>query len=421
MLLRVNPRSKDPDQAAQIRKLLKSLRILYGQLNDGIVPDIGPEYPVPNDIHPVDVLFGYGAGAFSLPGAKPLPEALAQFDFEKPLPGKAIATYHGTQPDVNGDARSSGIFYARGGLAPHGDFALQFTGPTPFRVERAVVETWKILHDFAPAPARAPLEVSGVFLGNQRDDRRSWIDFYDGTSNLTEYQREQVIVIPDSGLTRRDKWTAGGTYLGFIRIGINLRHWRGLPREEQERIIGRDKLDGCPFISFPDPQPGQPLEPGQVIAGCTPRTTLRKHPPKSFRDPGPLPAPNTTAAQSHMQRSNQNRHPGPKSDPSKLESFRIYRQGYPFLEPNPHEPTDFERQSGFRAGLNFVSFQNLPHRLIGMLTTEGWLGDTNLGGLDRFQAKSVHPLTAYAAGMFLVPPTVEGEPFPGAKALGARR
>ena len=417
MLLRVTPRSGGPDQMKRIRKLLKELWILYGELNNGIVPDIGPSYPVPHDGHPVDVLFGYGAGAFSLPGARPRPHALAEFDFDQPLPRQAIATYRGTQPDVNGTAKSSGIRYANGGLTPRGDFALQFTGPTAFRVERAVVETWKKLHDFKPAPA--PLEIAGVFLGNQRDDRRSWIDFYDGISNLTEQEREEVIVIPDSGLTPQDRWTAGGTYLGFVRIGINLGQWRALTRRRQERMVGRDKLDGCPFISFPSSQPGKPLKPGKVIAGCTQKTVLNANPPTLFRDPGPLPAADTAAAQSHIQRSNQNREPGANSDPSTLESFRIYRQGYPFLEPNPHQPTWFETQSGFRAGLNFVSFQNVPHRLIGILTTQGWLGDANFGWSDRFQAGSVNPLTAYAAGMFLAPPAAPGEPFPGAKALGA--
>jgi deferrochelatase/peroxidase EfeB len=120
-----------------------------------------------------------------------------------------------------------------------------------------------------------------------------------------------------------------------------------------------------------------------------------------------------------MRRSNRNRQPGPHSNPAEVESFRIYRQGYPFLEPNPRHPTPFEAKSGFRAGLNFVSFQNDPHRLIGILTTEGWLGSTNFGGPTRRQSGSRNPLAAYAAGMFLVPPQVTGEPFPGATALGA--
>ena len=62
--------------------------------------------------------------------------------------------------------------------------------------------------------------------------------------------------------------------------------------------------------------------------------------------------------------------PVPASD---VTSFRIFRQGYPYLEPHSTEP--------FRVGLNFVSFQNSPERLIGMLTSDGWLGRTNFGGL----------------------------------------
>ncbi len=416
MLLSINPSTNGPGQKRLIKKLLKELWGLYGDLNNGIVPDLGPQHPVKHDLGPVDVLFGYGAGAFQLPGAKPLPTALKAFDFNQPVYATAIATYDETQPDVNGTGKSSGIRYAKGALTELGDFALQFTGPTAFRVERALVETWKKLHDFTPGPA--PLQVLGVFPGNQRDDHRSWIDFYDGISNLTELQRGKVIVIPSAGLSRQDGWTAGGTYLGFIRLGIDLKAWRALNRKQQERMVGRDKLDGCPFISFPPPQPGKTLKQGKVIPGCTPQMALQKQPPKLFRDPGALPSANTPAAQSHMRRANRNRPPDPHSSPSDLDSFRIYRQGYPFLEANPQEPTEFETESGFRTGLNFVSFQNDPHRLIGILTDEDWLGGTNFGGQERIQAGSVNPLRAYATGMFLVPPIVRNEPFPGAKALG---
>ena len=71
-------------------------------------------------------------------------------------------------------------------------FAVQFTADTPLAVERAIVETWKLLHDEGE---HAALEIVAVFSGSQRDDGRSWIDFHDGLSNLKPTERAEAIVI----------------------------------------------------------------------------------------------------------------------------------------------------------------------------------------------------------------------------------
>jgi deferrochelatase/peroxidase EfeB len=95
------------------------------------------------------------------------------------------------------------------------------------------------------------------------------------------------------------------------------------------------------------------------------------------------------------------------------DSRRIFRQGYQYFEPHP--------QDGFRVGLNFVSFQNTPTRLIGALTDPKWLGRTNFGGTNAVERNTVDPpvtlLTVYAAGMFIVPPWAARERFPGAGVL----
>ena len=109
---------------------------------------------------------------------------------------------------------------------------------------------------------------------------------------------------------------------------------------------------------------------------------------------------------SHVQRANH--HIRPASD---FGSRRIFRQGYEFLEWAPEPP-------GFRAGLNFVSFQDTPARLLKMLTAGGWLGGTNFGGDEQAQPELASLLSVYGAGVYFVPPVVEGEPFPGAAALG---
>ena len=73
---------------------------------------------------------------------------------------------------------------------------------------------------------------------------------------------------------------------------------------------------------------------------------------------------------------------------------------------------------GFRAGLNFVSFQDTPSRLLKMLTQGSWLGGTNFGGDEQGHPELASLLSVYGAGVYFVPPVVAGEPFPGAAALG---
>jgi hypothetical protein len=64
--------------------------------------------------------------------------------------------------------------------------------------------------------------------------------------------------------------------------------------------------------------------------------------------------------------------------------------------------------------LNFVSYQDTPDRLIFVLKTIGWLGGVNFGGGEQQQPPGMEALLAvHAAGIFLCPPAIDGEPFPG--------
>ena len=108
---------------------------------------------------------------------------------------------------------------------------------------------------------------------------------------------------------------------------------------------------------------------GIAVAGCplvTPITDPRNR-DLYWESPDPATTRGTQVRLTHIRRTNQ--HVTPSSAP---QSFRIFRQGYPFLERSQASPF-------FRTGLNFVSFQNNPRRLLGILTTDSWLGGTNFG------------------------------------------
>jgi Dyp-type peroxidase family len=380
LFLRVAEGAAAPAAAAA----LTDLWAMYADLKQGRVRDL-PGVQLPSADDAMTVLLGFGRNAFALEGtALARPRGLAdEYVFRSAEPG-------GGGPLLRG----SGLRYApdvRANMATEA-FCVQVIAETKLAVDRAVVEAWKALAD----AAEPVLEVTTFFLGNQRDDHRSWIDFHDGLSNLRSADRESVIAI---GPGTDEPWAAGGTYLAFLRLAVDLPAWRRLDRARQELAVGRDKLTGCPIVGTgPD---GPRTDPGCPVAGTQIHEGANDGP---FAEPPEVDDPVVRA--SHVQRANH--HIRPASDSG---SRRIFRQGYEFLEWAPGPP-------GFRAGLNFVSFQDTPARLLKMLTAGGWLGATNFGGDDDATPALASLLSVYGAGVYFVPPVVEGEPFPGAAALG---
>jgi Dyp-type peroxidase family len=375
--------------ANDVDRLLQKLWDMYARLKDGKVNDLGDTVEVPKG--ELKVLLGFGRAAFKLadPAAPNLPPEFEDAGFNAPIGGQPIAT---PGDDAYGRQLSnSGIVYAPGITSNPGEaaFALQFTAETPLAVERAIVETWKLLNDQG---AEVALRISAAYTGTKRDDRRSWIDFHDGLSNLKDDERASVVPIRD----RDDhQWTVGGTYLAFVRLAIDLAVWRGFSVAQQEGLVGRAKISGCPLMEF-DPQ--------KSANGCPLDGNGSKPPAQALSEP-----PSTSDATlkySHVQRANH--HEPPPGDPL---SLRIFRQGYPYLESTSSPP-------GFRTGLNFVSFQDNPWRLLRLLMRDGWFGGSNFGG-ENGSGSATPLLTAYAAGLFFVPPRSEDASYPGRTVLSA--
>ena len=152
--------------------------------------------------------------------------------------------------------------------------------------------------------------------------------------------------------------------------------WQRLDREQQNQLIGRDKVTGCPLVTVSPPQApaGCPVVGKRIWASDNEFREARETTDRIVRD-------------SHIQRANHQ-----YDDPALPTSLRVFRQGYPFFETCAGAP-------GYRIGLNFVSFQGTPARLIGLLSGHNWFGGVNFGG-----ARQAGPplVTAHAAGMFFV-------------------
>jgi deferrochelatase/peroxidase EfeB len=264
------------------------------------------------------------------------------------------------------------------------DLALQFIAESELAVSRAVVEAGMLIKTQSLS-----FDVAALYGGFNREDRRSWLGFHDGISNIAPELRRSAIETKVARSTEGDPaWMDGGTYMGFLRLAIDLEMWRGLDRADQELSVGRDLQTGCPITrshggvrEVPDGCP-EPHGPGTPL----------------YRNPHAPPIdPDNLARSSHMNRANLNR---PQDGPIEDKDNRIFRQGYEFVEALPG--------GRLQVGVNFVSFQRRISSLTTILTNSSWLGDTNFGGTP-----SRKLLTLIGGGYYAIPPT--GGQFPGAE------
>lgn len=369
--------------AAETHATLLALTALWDDLRVGKAPML-PGVSVP--AASLEWLLGYGRKAFEIKGSNhKSPKRLAP-----PHTFNSIDPLGGNQA-VDGSGLRFGTGIAQN-LATE-EFCVQFTGDTPLSISRALVETSLLLERRRdPGTGKAPLLLSASFTGFNREDRRSWIDFHDGLSNLRSGDERRSVIEIRQGLSKNDKWLAGGTFMAFIRLNVDIRLWRQLEQNAQEGLVGRTKLSGCPVVAIGfdgtvTAAPGCPA-PGTTEVGTEPGNIQHLEPPDAVDEATKL---------SHVQRSN---HHSVKQ--------RIYRQGYEFFENSaPGRP--------FEVGLNFVSFQENPDRLFFILKQPGWLGGTNFGG-----DHGPELLHVVAGAIFVCPPLGNDEAYPGASTFAPK-
>lgn len=374
---------------------------MYLKLKKGVVSDL-PGRRVPSGR--LSVLLGYGPNIFVIPGiTKKTPRDLGGKQFREAVRG---------EPILDGSGINYSLDVPRNlGITEH--ITVQFISNSQLATYRAVVETQKYIA--MNVPPKRGIALTTFFTGFQRDDSRSWLGFHDEISNMKNTrERRQAIVIDrtNNDLVHQDFWTAGGTYLAFLRIVINLAVWEQIKRCDQEILIGRDKLDGIPIVGID--KNGNPIR----KPGCPPFSQVRSfdkryhdHPDYFLRRPSAdisMKAKIDTnssirfLSQSHIGRTRHIDHI--KSlDPA---SRRIFRQGFEFIEPSCGDSSE-----PLRVGLNFISFQNDPTRLLFILTDPNWLGNSNFAGTEDIPGMKDF-LSVKACGIFFVPPNES--PFPGA-------
>jgi deferrochelatase/peroxidase EfeB len=380
-------------RSSELAKDLSELWALYGELKRGKTKDL----PI-NSKHSyhgnLSVLLGYGPKIFDgiVSGIKK--NKPKDFIQEKGFKGPNIL---GGEPIVGGTS----INFSKNIVKNHAvdeHIIIQFIADAEMFTNRAVVETWKHINN------RKILNISKFYTGFKRMDQRGWLGFHEGIANINPNERLEAISINNS-VSNQDKWLINGTYMAFIRFEIDLEKWVKQSLSEQELIIGRKKLTGCPITGVdkngnPISDPNCPM-PGTAEVIDEGNEQFRQHPKldeKDFHRYGK----DKSLSTSHIYRVHKpNIHP-----PSDYRSFRIFRQGYEFLE-------SIEKYPGFQAGLNFVSFQNNPQKVMKILSLPEWLGRS----INTAYSKNTSILetftTAQAAGIYLIPPFNKNELFPG--------
>lgn len=370
-------------RGAQASEVGRDLARLWKNLQELSSVSRNYEYNGQTSLEGISILIGYGEQVFDIGGV------LRQ----KPTD---LINSHFLAPTTNGGeiTSDSKLYYAddvRKNHALEEIIVLQFISGSESSISRSIIETYHALQG-------TTLYVSRFYTGFRGSDR-NWIGFHDGISNLKSEEREQVIFIQKKGYL--ENWLVKGTYMGFLRIAIDLRSWWTTKISEQELMIGREKSTGCPITRADSygkaiPEPSCPL-PGTKNVTEPRNSIFREY---SIASRSLIPSKTDTLDYNHI-RTTRNYQNIPSWD---TKSFRIFRQGFEFLESS-------DSQLGFIAGLNFISFQNTPERLFGALTN--WRKGAPFESEPTFFPGINAFLRVLSAGIFLVPPNGKEEIFPG--------
>ncbi len=207
----------DQSSANEALTHLQWLWQLLRDLKAGIVPDLTGST---QDGGGLQVLLGFGHSIFGKLGVSERKPAELK-GFREPLANGGGVVILGSGLNYAKDVRSN---------PANSDIVFQFTGSSVLTVNRAIVEIWKFIHDLNAVNNKTIFQISGAFSGFGREDKRSWIDFFDGTANLHSDQRLDAIEIKSRLHPAPDSWKEHGTYLCFMRLAVDIRAWRLLTR-----------------------------------------------------------------------------------------------------------------------------------------------------------------------------------------------
>jgi deferrochelatase/peroxidase EfeB len=123
-----------------------------------------------------------------------------------------------------------------------GDLFLQACADDPQVAFHAVRSIARI----APDIATLRWTQIGFSPDNTGGTPRNLMGYKDGTINSNVHPPSDLDSTVWAG-SEGPAWMSGGSYLVYRRIRIELEHWDRIPPDQQEQVIGRQKLSGAPL------------------------------------------------------------------------------------------------------------------------------------------------------------------------------
>jgi deferrochelatase/peroxidase EfeB len=124
----------------------------------------------------------------------------------------------------------------------YGDLFVQACADDPQVAFHAVRSIARI----APDVATLRWTQLGFSPDNTGGTPRNLMGFKDGTVNSNVHPPADLDATVWAG-QEGPPWMSGGSYLVYRRIRITLEHWDRIPPDQQEQVIGRQKLNGAPL------------------------------------------------------------------------------------------------------------------------------------------------------------------------------
>jgi deferrochelatase/peroxidase EfeB len=152
-----------------------------------------------------------------------------RFGISKQLPDALVAL-----PHFSGDELTA--------ADSDGDLFVQACADDPQVAFHAVRSIARI----APDVATLRWTQIGFSPDNTGGTPRNLMGFKDGTVNSNAHPPTDPDTVLWAG-PEGPSWMHGGSYLVYRRIRMALEHWDRLPPDQQEQVIGRNKLDGSPL------------------------------------------------------------------------------------------------------------------------------------------------------------------------------
>ena len=361
---------------SQAHNILKNIWKIVNDLKNGIIQDLLQERPTQHHSRNIEFILGYSNNIFSINGINAeKPEYLYKTWFRPP------DKINGGGKIIDNDANIHYRNDIKDNHALTDTLALQCIAEDQEDINIVIIEIIKALEYIKKSNnGHELIKLSKCYFGYNNANKRNVLQFYDGISNIKKEERKDVIF-----MKKNNGEYEYSTYMVWSRIEMDMKRWINLSRDEQEMIMGRDLITGCPIIGY-NKLTGKPLkDPECPVQGTS---SVLDPGNEKFREINPyvfytynLPTNYSPMKSGHAYNSriNGKKHSG------------IYRQGFNYLSVNG--------DNDITIGLNFISFQNDVRRFFNVFKH-------SISELGKY-------CSIISAGVYFIPKTNKNELFPG--------